>query len=494
MVTALCRIFSNSGLKAHPFKSQNMSLNSYVTSEGLEMGRAQVLQAQAARVEPSVLMNPILLKPTTNRKSQVIIKGRPYQNMDAVDYFQFKPQLKTMIQEIYQQLEAESDVVVIEGAGSPAEINLKEDDIVNMGMAAIADAPVLLVADIDKGGVFASIYGTIMLLENHERERIKGIIINKFRGDKSILQSGLDKIEELTTIPVIGIIPYMMDVQLDEEDSAIDFKRKSSLISLHKREEAPLDPRNEKGDSGEIDICVIKLPRMSNFTDFDAFRFDEDVNIRYILSPEEIDRADMLIIPGSKNTIEDLRWLKKAGFQKAIQDYTGIVFGICGGYQMLGEKIVDEEGWEVNKGEVEEGLYIFNTTTIFKGQKITTNIEGTAAGHKIYGYEIHSGRTIGNTHPFVTVNLKEKKEVNYADGDMVAERFYGTYIHGIFDSSEFRKAILNRLRRGKALAEKHAIDLNQQREEELEKLARIVQENLEIDYIYSLIGKNNPKR
>jgi adenosylcobyric acid synthase len=385
-----------------------------------------------------------------------------------------------MIQEIYQKLEAENDVVVIEGAGSPAEINLKKDDIVNMGMAEIADAPVLLVADIDKGGVFAAIYGTVMLLEQHERTRIKGIIINKFRGDKSILQSGLDQIEELTNIPVIGVIPYITDVQLDEEDSAIDFREKSK---------SPLTPFYKRGKLSEIDICVIKLPRMSNFTDFDAFRFDEDVNVRYILSPEEIGEADMLVIPGSKNTIEDLRWLKQAGFQKAIQGYTGIVFGICGGYQMLGKKIVDEDGWEVNPGEIEEGLHVFNTTTIFKGEKITTNIEGTAFGYKIYGYEIHAGRTIGGTHPFVTVNLKEGKNVNYTDGDVVDDRVYGTYIHGIFDSSEFREVILNRIRREKALPEKRAVDLNQQREEELEKLAQIVQENLDMKYIYSLINR-----
>lgn len=487
LVTALCRIFSNAGLNVCPFKSQNMSLNSYVTSEGLEMGRAQVLQAQAARIEPSVLMNPILLKPTTNRKSQVIIKGKPYQNMDAVEYFQFKPQLKPMIQKMYQKLEAEHDVVVIEGAGSPAEINLQEDDIVNMGMAAIADAPVLLVADIDKGGVFAAIYGTVMLLEPHVRKRIKGVIINKFRGDPSILQSGLDKIEELTNIPVIGVLPYMTTVQLDEEDSAIDFKVKSPLTPVYERGELKKSAF-ERGEA-KIDLCVIKLPRMSNFTDFEPFRFDEDVNVRYILSPQELGEADILIIPGSKNTIEDLRWLKRAGFQQFLPLYKGIVFGICGGYQMLGEKIVDEEGWEVNRGEVEEGFRMFNTTTIFKGEKVTTNVEGSALGRKIYGYEIHSGRTTGNTHPFVTVNLKEGKIVNYTDGDMVEDRVYGTYIHGIFDSSEFRETILNRIRRGKALSEKQAVDLNQQREEELEKLAQIVQENLDMKYIYAIIGK-----
>ncbi|MCP4403817.1 MAG: cobyric acid synthase, partial [bacterium] len=374
LTAALCRIFSNAGLKVAPFKSQNMSLNSYVTLEGLEMGRAQVLQAQAARIEPSVLMNPILLKPTTNRKSQVIIKGRPYQNMDAVDYFAFKPQLKEMIREVYQELESQNDVIVIEGAGSPAEINLQENDIVNMGMAAIADAPVLLAADIDKGGVFASIYGTVMLLPEDERARIKGVMINKFRGDVSILKPGLDQIEALTKIPVVGVIPYMMNLQLDEEDSATSFNRHTG---------------------GAIDICVVKLPRMSNFTDFDAFRFDDDVTVRYAFSSAEIRGTDLLVIPGSKNTIEDLRWLKQSGFGDAIRHFKGIVFGLCGGYQMLGQKIVDEEGWEVEAGDIEEGLGIFQTTTLFKGSKVTANVSGTVGSDWIYGYEIHSGRTVG---------------------------------------------------------------------------------------------------
>lgn len=466
LAAALCRIFSNDGLKVAPFKSQNMSLNSYVTLEGLEMGRAQVLQAQAARIEPSVLMNPILLKPTTNHKSQVIIKGRPYQNMDAVDYFAFKPQLKDMIREIYQELESHNDVIVIEGAGSPAEINLMENDIVNMGMATIADAPVLLVADIDKGGVFASIYGTAMLLPEEQRAMIKGVVINKFRGDVSILKPGLDQIEALTQIPVVGVIPYMMDLQLDEEDSATTFNRRTG---------------------GAIDICVVKLPRMSNFTDFDAFRFDDDVTVRYVFSPAEIRGADMLVIPGSKNTIEDLRWLKQAGFDETLRHFEGIVFGLCGGYQMLGQKIVDEEGWEVDAGDIEEGLGFFQTTTIFKGSKVTTNVSGTIGSAKIYGYEIHSGKTVGNTNPFVTIRVKEGEAVHYTDGDICDERVYGSYIHGIFDSGEFRSSVLNRIRRKRGLPEKTSLDLDQQREAELEKLAQTFRENLDMEFIYSLI-------
>lgn len=466
MSAALCRIFSDDGYSVCPFKSQNMSLNSYVTMEGLEMGRAQVLQAQAARIEPSVYMNPILLKPTSDQKSQVIIKGRPYMNMDAVQYFAFKPDLKDMINEIYHELEKKFGLVVIEGAGSPAEINLKDNDIVNMGMAEIADSPVLLVSDIDKGGVFASIYGTVMLLDECERKRIKGIIINKFRGDKSILQSGIDMIQKLVNIPVVGIVPYM-NVKLDEEDGASDFKSIGN---------------------GRIQICVIKLPRISNFTDFDAFKFDDDVSLKFITSPDEIGDCDILVIPGSKNTIEDLRWLKRVGFKKHMESFKGIVFGICGGYQMMGKKIIDSEGWEVEKGEEEEGLGIFDTVTDFKGEKITSNVEGEALKYKIYGYEIHSGKTYGNKEPFVHIKCSEGEIADYYDGDMKENRFYGTYIHGIFDSNEFRSCILNFIRRQKKMDEKSGADLKVKREEELTKLASIVRKNIDMKYVYSLLG------
>lgn len=469
IAAALCRIFSNDGHKVCPFKSQNMSLNSYVTIEGLEMGRAQVLQAQAAKIEPSVYMNPILLKPTSDSKSQVIIKGKPYMNMDAVEYFAFKPSLKNMISEIYSELQKNYKLIVIEGAGSPAEINLKDNDIVNMGMAEIADCPVLLVADIDKGGVFASIYGTVMLLTKDERSRIKGIIINKFRGDKSILQSGIDMIEKLINIPVIGVVPYM-DIRLDEEDGACDFISKGT---------------------GDIHICVIKMPRISNFTDFDAFKFDEDVSLSFITSPHEIGECDMLIIPGSKNTIEDLRWLKRAGLSDAINHFKGIVFGICGGYQMMGKKIVDKEGWEVKKGEEEAGLSIFDTETSFEGEKITSNVEGEALGHKVYGYEIHSGKTQGNKYPFVNIEINTGETVDYYDGDMKDERVYGTYLHGIFDSNDFRSGILNKIRRLKNIEERTGIDLKEKREEQLNKLSCVVKENIDMEYIYNLLGEKS---
>jgi adenosylcobyric acid synthase len=420
-------------------------------------------------VEPSADMNPILLKPTSDRKSQVIIKGRPYMNMDAMEYFEFKPSLKNMVAEVYDSLEKEFDFVVIEGAGSPAEINLKENDIVNMGMAEIADAPVLLVADIDKGGVFASIYGTVMLLEEEERNRIKGIIINKFRGDKEILKSGLDMIEQLVHIPVVGVVPYM-NVNLDEEDGATDF----------------ICTKN-----GDIEISVVKLPRISNFTDFDAFKFDSDVSIKFITSAEEIGNSDMVIIPGSKNTIEDLRWLKRAGFEKSLKSFGGILFGICGGYQMMGRKIIDTEGWEVEKGEHEQGLGIFDTVTCFEGEKVTSNVEGKASGCRVYGYEIHSGKTCGNKNPFVHVECRQGKPEDYFDGDRNQEKAYGTYLHGIFDSDEFRSSILNRIRRQKNLAERNGVDLRNKREEELEMLSGIVRNNLDMDYIYGILRKNH---
>lgn len=465
MCAALCRIFSNDGWNAAPFKSQNMSLNSYATSEGLEMGRAQVLQAIAARVEPSVNMNPILLKPTTDRKSQVVIKGKPHVDMDASEYFVFKPKLKEMVTEIYWKIHEKYDFIVIEGAGSPAEINLMENDIVNMGMAVIAKAPVLLVADIDKGGVFASIYGTVMLLSEDDRNRIKGIIINKFRGDKELLKPGIDMIEDLVHIPVIGIVPYM-DINLDEEDGACDFNYK---------------------DNGCIKISVIKLPRISNFTDFDGFKLEEDVSLNFITKPEKIGDSDMLIIPGSKNTIEDLRWLKKRGFETAVKNFKGIVFGICGGYQIMGKRIIDFEELEVNMGEDEAALGIFETETIFEGEKITVNVKGNALGCKVYGYEIHSGRTFGNTNPFVEIEAKNEK---YMDGD-IKDNFYGTYLHGIFDSNEFRTMILNKIRNNKKIPEAEGKDLNKFREEELEKLALRVRENIDIEYVYGLLGKKN---
>ena len=306
-----------------------------------------------------------------------------------------------------------------------------------------------------------------MLLPDDQRARIKGVIINKFRGDAALLTSGLEQIERLTGVPVIGVIPYIPDLRLDEEDSATVFNHQA---------DAP------------IDICVVKLPRISNFTDFDAFRDEPDAAVRYIASPHEIGAADMVILPGSKNTIEDLRWLKQAGFADALCRFSGIVFGICGGYQMLGDAIVDVDGWEVEKGETEAGLGFFQTTTIFQGEKITANVRGAALDCAISGYEIHAGKTLGNAQPFVRITAKEGSMADYADGDMRDDRVFGTYIHGIFDSGAFRSAFLNRIRRAKSLAEQSGADRHQQRDAELERLAAVARAHVKMERVYALLS------
>lgn len=456
IAAAFCRIFANDGYKVSPFKSQNMSLNSFATAEGLEMGRAQVLQAQAARLEPSVKMNPILLKPSTDRKSQVIVHGKPIGTMDAQAYFSMKPRLKELVLAAYQEIEQGCDLVVLEGAGSPAEINLKQDDFVNMGMAAMADVPVILVADIDKGGVFASVYGTVMLLEPEERARIRGILINKFRGDVEILKPGLLMLEELTGIPVIGVIP-MLSLHLDEEDGATQFEGFSP------------------GRPDQLKVSVIKLPRMSNFTDFEAFHMDPDVSLQYIEAPEQMSGSDLVILPGSKNTIEDLRELKQRGFDQAIREFGGMVFGICGGYQMLGKQIVDQDGWEVESGTAEEGFGLFHTETVFHGEKITRLATGTALGCPVYGYEIHAGRTTGGSGTIL-------------DGESKEGRVYGTYLHGIFDSGEFRGHILNLLRSKRNLPQHASQDRHQRREEDLEQLAAQVRAHVDMETLYQITG------
>ena len=327
LAAGLCRIFKQDGYKVAPFKSQNMALNSFITEEGLEMGRAQVMQAEAAGIRPSVYMNPILLKPTTDVGSQVIVNGEVLGNMKARDYFAYKKQLVPQIMEAYHRLEEEYDIIVIEGAGSPAEINLKEEDIVNMGMAKMAKAPVLLVGDIDRGGVFAQLIGTVMLLEEEEKKMVKGLIINKFRGDKTILDPGVKMLEEKAGIPVVGVAPYLQ-IQVEDEDSLTErFDRKAAV--------------------GVIDIAVIRLPRISNFTDFNPFESMEGVSLRYVGSVSELKNPDLIILPGTKSTMADLARMRQNGLEAAVLKAAAsgkLIFGICGGYQMLGESLSDPEG------------------------------------------------------------------------------------------------------------------------------------------------------
>ena len=390
LAAGLCRIFAQDGYKVAPFKSQNMALNSAITPDGFEMGRAQVVQSEAAGVAPDVRMNPILLKPTSHVGSQVIVNGVPRGTMAAGEYFRYRKSLIPEVMAAYESLAAEYDIIVIEGAGSPAEINLRQDDIVNMGMARRANAPVLLCGDIDRGGVFASLYGTVKLLEPDEQARIKGLIINKFRGDVDILRPGLGELERLSGKPVLGVVP-MLDVDVDDEDSL------SHRLS-------------GGGRVGLVDIAVVRLPRLSNFTDFNPLERMEEVTLRYVRNPRELGHPDLVLLPGTKNTMDDLRWLRESGMEAAVLKHAsagGAVIGICGGYQMLGNTVSDPDG--VEGGGSLRGLGLLPADTVFQGEKTRTRVTGafrapeglfrSLAGVAFEGYEIHMGRTESGAAP-----------------------------------------------------------------------------------------------
>ena len=479
LAAALCRIFRQDGYRVAPFKSQNMALNSCITPEGLEMGRAQVMQAQAAGTTPSVRMNPILLKPTNDTGSQVIVNGVPRGTMKAADYFAYKKALVPDIMEAYHSLEEEYDIIVIEGAGSPAEINLQKDDIVNMGMARMAKAPVLLCGDIDRGGVFASLYGTIALLPPEEQKLIRGTIINKFRGDVEILRPGLVQLEQLTGKPVLGVVP-MLDVDVDDEDS------------LSQR----LEQRPAK--KGLIDIAVIRLPRLSNFTDFNALERMEEVTLRYVRSPKELGKPDLVILPGTKNTMDDLRWLRESGLETVILKHAaagGAVVGICGGYQMLGRTVSDPEG--VEGGGTLSGLGLLPTETVFLGEKTRTRVEGVfttgsglfaaLSGVPFAGYEIHMGVTTidGST----LVQIKSQTGEEKADG-CCAGNVWGSYVHGIFDRASCAEAVVNCLRRARGLEEDAtAVDWEVYQQQQYDQLAAGVRASLDMQAVYDILER-----
>lgn len=468
MTAALLRIMKQDGFKVAPFKAQNMALNSFVTKEGLEMGRAQAMQAEAAGIIPDVKMNPVLLKPTSDVGCQVVVMGRPQNNLDARDYEYYKERLKEIIYNAFAELKQEYDYIILEGAGSPAEINLMEHDIVNMGMARLIDCPVLLVGDIDKGGVFASFVGTLELLPN-DRDRIKGFIVNKFRGDFELLRPGLDMLKSITGLPTVGVIPYM-DIRLDEEDT-------------------PSEHSISRGN--DIDIAVIFLPHISNFTDFDPLLYYPGINLRYVKRPEDIGDPDMIIIPGSKNTIGDLCILKQTGIATEITKFYnegGFVIGICGGYQMMGKKIMDPMGLE-ELGEI-DGLGIFDAETIFEQGKLTVNssdvisegrgiLEGLA-GTEVNGYEIHMGRTF-STDKYLT---SEKGLISLdASG-----RALGTYLHGIFENNVFTVGLLNNIRKIRGLKPIDlGIDFKKKKEEQYDMLAETVRKNLDMGFVYNLL-------
>ena len=473
-VAGLCRALTKDGLKVSPFKSQNMALNSFVTKSGLEMGRAQVVQAAACKIDPEAYMNPILLKPTTDRKIQVIVNGKSIGNMSGIEYGKFKTSLKPEIMKSYNYIKENYDISVIEGAGSPVEINIKGEDIANMKMAEMADAPVILVADIDRGGVFASIYGTIMLMPPEERARVKGVIINKFRGDVNILKPGLKEIEELTGVPVIGVMPYS-NIDIEDEDSVTERFKKL---------------QGKKG----INISVIKLRHISNFTDIDALRIVEDVNIKYITSADEMGDEDIIVIPGTKNTIDDLKEIKDNGIATEIIKASKngkVVIGICGGFQMMGEKIKDPYGIESEIKEI-PGLGLLELETIMEKEKNTLQYEGELKncfgilegldGEKIKGYEIHQGVTLGEERKVT----EDERVVAVAKGDNI----FATYLHGIFDNEKVTRTILNKVREKKGIETQiEGITFDEYRERELDKLEKIFRENIDMEKIYKILGE-----
>lgn len=479
LAAGLCRIFRQDGYRVAPFKSQNMALNSFITREGLEMGRAQVMQAECCGVEPSVLMNPILLKPTNDIGSQVIVNGIPRATMNARDYFQYKKALIPDILQAYEALACQNDIIVIEGAGSPAEINLKADDIVNMGLAKLVDAPVLLVGDIDRGGVFAQLVGTVILLEEEEQNRIKGLVVNKFRGDKTILDPGIEMLEERCGIPVVGVVPYMQ-LALDDEDSLTErFSRKAQAAAL--------------------DLAVIRLPRIANFTDFNPLESVSGVSLRYVQSLRDLRDPDVIFLPGTKSTLQDLLWLRQSGLEAAILKHAAagkLVFGICGGYQMLGERISDSTGAE--GGGTVRGMGLLPVETVFEPEKRRTrvtgcfqNVEGPLrelSGVSFEGYEIHMGqsRRKEGTSPFARICTEGKVTEDGAFRGSV----YGTYVHGIFEKAEAAQSFLDAAARHKGLApeELHAVDYAVFKETQYNLLADGLRDSMDMDRIYQILG------
>ncbi len=470
LATALCRIFHQDGWRVAPFKSQNMALNSYITRDGLEMGRAQVAQAEAAGREPDVRMNPILLKPSSDVGSQLIVGGEVRGQYRAVDYFRMKRGLIPDILAAYESLAAENDVIVIEGAGSPAEINLKADDIVNMGLAKLVDAPVVLVGDIDRGGVFAQLYGTVALLEPEERARIVGTIINKFRGDVEILRPGLTMLEEKTGLPVLGVIPYT-HVDIDDEDS----------LAPRLAEARPHRP---------VDVAVIRLPRIANFTDFSPLEAHPALGVRYVSRVGELGAPDLIVLPGTKNTMGDLLWLRQNGLEAAILKHAASgapVLGVCGGYQMLGRTLSDPD--RVEHGGSLRGLGLLPADTVFGPEKARTRRRATVtaapfSGARVDGYEIHMGRTVRDGgEPFC------RFEDGGADG-AVCGSVYGTYLHGLFDTGELTGALADALlrRRGLDPREVRVESHGDYKQRQYDLLADAVRASLDMDAIYRAMG------
>lgn len=489
LATAMCRILYRKGRKVVPFKAQNMALNSYVTRDGDEMGRAQVAQAEAAGMEPMVDMNPVLLKPTGNAASQVIIMGKPVGNMSAREYHRgYSLKAFDAVKEALGRLDKEYDTIVIEGAGSPAEINLKANDIVNMRVAKYLQAPVLLIADIDRGGALASLVGTLELLDEEERALVKGLVINKFRGDVTLLTPAIDFLEEKTGKPVLGVVPHIDQMGIDDEDS----------VSLEEKQAAPTE--------GDIRIAVIQTPKISNFTDFDALAHEKDVALYYVKSVEDLGEPDVIMLPGSKNTTEDMLYLRKSGLGEKILAHAKAgkaVIGICGGYQMLGEVIRDPQHTESQNDEA-VGLGLLGMETVFASEKLTSQVVAqcqdlhfmgqSISADNLQGYEIHMGHTAftreADKHPFTVCQRRGKACATQEGTANAAGNVFGTYIHGVFDNDVFRRSVLNAIRHSKGLeALSNTRNVMAEKQQAYEHLADVVENALDMEKLYQIMGE-----
>ena len=490
LTAALCRILLQDGFSVAPFKAQNMALNSFVTPDGREIGRAQAVQAAACRLEPDVRMNPVLLKPSSDTGSQVIVCGKPVGNMRVKEYVSYKPTAFATVKDAYDSLAAEHDVMVLEGAGSPAEINLKAHDIVNMQMARYAKAKVLLVGDIDRGGVFASLVGTMELLDQWEKDLVAGHVLNRFRGDASLLDSALTFTTERTGKPFFGVVPYVQHLGLPEEDS-VTFKE-SIGRQLPLREDA-------------LDVVLLDLPHIANFTDVDALSIEPDVSLRIVNTAESLGTPDCIIIPGSKSTASDLQWLKECGLAQAIVDYAhhgGVVVGICGGFQMLGESIADPDAIEsvhavgldgASCAEAsQDGLHLLPLQTVLGEEKMLTRVCGThhPSGCTVSGYEIHHGvTTCAGTSTSEAVVCSDGSVIGYGeDGRGSFHRVWGTYLHGLFDEDVFRRAFINDLRCRKNLQPLDGVQATFSMDPALDRLADVVRDALDLQRLYALLG------
>ncbi len=483
LATALCRIFARDGLQVAPFKAQNMSLNSFATPDGGEIGRSQAVQSAAAMTAPRVEMNPLLLKPEGDNRSQVVLMGRPHAVKSARDYYKMKPRIWNTVTAALDRLRAEYDVIVIEGAGSPAEVNLKQHDIVNMRVALHSGAPVLLVGDIDRGGVFAQLVGTMVLLEPEERALVKGLVINKFRGDSSLLTDGLDFLERHTGTPVAGVIPYFTDIHIAEEDSL-------GLVS-----------EGGIAEEAAVDVAVIRLPHIANFDDFDPLVHEPSVHVRYAGRVEDYGDPDLVIIPGSKTTVADLDWLRSMRLDESIlaSHRKGVpVVGICAGYQILGNRLFDPDGVESPRSET-AGLGLLPTSTTFLSQKSAHQVKGRVAagkgmlsgceGSEVIAYEIHMGSTAshGLASPF-NIESRSGRTVSLPDGSMDPEGMtVGTYLHGLFHNRAVRRSILECAARQKGVALPPS-NTNIEPSVEYDKLAALVSEHLDMDLVYRVTG------